>query len=180
MTVPSNLILVGMPACGKSTVGVLVAKVLGLDFVDTDLLLQRKEGARLHEILERAGTAGFLASEDSLLSSLQMSQTVVSTGGSAVYHQRGMSHLKQLGPVVWIDVPYAEIERRLKDMATRGVVLAPCKPYANSTMSAARFMKSGPIGDLSWAGKTSRVRWPNLWAWSPRSRGARPRISPRP
>jgi shikimate kinase len=120
-----------MPACGKSSVGVLAAKVLGLDFADTDLLLQRLEGARLHEILAQAGIEGFLAAEDSLLAGLQFSQTVVSTGGSAVYHQRGMARLKQLGPVVWIDVPFAEVQRRLKDMATRGVVLAPGQSLRN-------------------------------------------------
>jgi shikimate kinase len=114
-----------MPASGKSTVGVLAAKVLGLDFVDTDLLLQKQEGMRLHQILASHGSGGFLALEDRLLAGLAMTQTVISTGGSAVYHQSGMENLKRLGPVVWIDVPYAEIERRLGDMATRGVVLAP-------------------------------------------------------
>ena len=121
----TNLILIGMPASGKSTVGVLAAKVLGLDFADTDLLLQKQEGRRLHEILSRAGAAGFLDLEDRLLGSLMLTESVVSTGGSAVYHRHGMENLKRLGPVVWIDVSYSEIERRLGDIATRGVVLAP-------------------------------------------------------
>lgn len=123
--VRSNVILIGMPACGKSTVGVLAAKVWGLDFVDTDLLLQKQEGRRLHEILSREGSQGFLAAEDRLLSGLEVDRTVVSTGGSAVYHANGMTNLKALGTVVWIDVPYPEIERRLGDIATRGVVLGP-------------------------------------------------------
>ncbi len=120
-----NLVMIGMPASGKSTVGVLAAKVLGFDFVDTDLLLQKQEGLRLHEILAQGGPGAFLAAEDRLLSGLRVEESVVSTGGSAVYHQSGMNHLKRLGAVVWIDVPYGEIERRLGDIATRGVVLAP-------------------------------------------------------
>jgi shikimate kinase len=125
VTPGANLILIGMPASGKSTVGVLAAKALGLDFVDTDLLLQKQEGRRLHQILVQVGPDGFLALEDRLLAALSVAETVVSTGGSAVYHRAGMDQLKRLGPVVWIDVPYPEIERRLGDIATRGVVLAP-------------------------------------------------------
>ncbi len=124
MSVPSNVILIGMPASGKSTVGVLAAKGLGFDFVDTDLLLQRQEGMKLSEILAR-GAKGFLDAEDGLLAALSVTQSVVSTGGSAVYHARGMAQLKSLGTVVWLDVPYDEIERRLGDMVTRGVVLKP-------------------------------------------------------
>lgn len=124
MTTPSNLVLVGMPASGKSTVGVLAAKILGLDFSDTDLLLQRQEGKRLHAILQTMGPEGFLAAENRLLAGLQASRTLISTGGSAIYHPQGMTNLKSLGSVVWLDVPFAELERRLGDMATRGVVLA--------------------------------------------------------
>jgi len=121
----SGLTLIGMPGGGKSTVGVLAAKVLGLDFADTDLLLQRSEGQKLQDILVRLGARGFLAAEDRLLAGLDLRDTVVATGGSAVYHAAGMANLKRLGPVVWLDVPYEEIERRLGDIATRGVVLGP-------------------------------------------------------
>lgn len=121
----TNLVLIGMPASGKSTLGVLAAKVLAFDFVDTDLLLQRHAGKKLHEILDQEGRGGFLAQESALLSSLSVFETVIATGGSAVYHQGGMENLKRLGPVVWIDVPYLEVERRLGDISTRGVVLAP-------------------------------------------------------
>jgi shikimate kinase len=125
MSRTANLVLIGMPSSGKSTVGVLAAKALGLDFVDTDLLLQRQEGLRLHEILARDGTEGFLAAENRLLSGLNFVNAVVSTGGSAVYHRAGMENLKAQGLVVWLDVPFPEIERRLSDIQTRGVVLAP-------------------------------------------------------
>jgi len=119
-----SVILIGMPASGKSTVGVLAAKALGLDFVDTDLLLQKQEGLRLHEILQRDGASGFLSAENQLLSGLTVGSAVISTGGSAVYHAEGMKNLKAQGAVVWLDVPFAEIERRLSDVTTRGVVLA--------------------------------------------------------
>lgn len=123
MSPRDNLVLIGMPGSGKSTLGVLVAKALGLDFVDTDLMLQRQAGMRLAEILARHGTDGFLAMEDQLLASLEVEKTVVATGGSAIYHARGMAQMKALGPVVWIDVPFRELRRRLGDLAARGVVL---------------------------------------------------------
>ena len=121
----SNLILIGMPGSGKSTLGVLVAKALGLDFVDTDLMLQRQQGMRLAEILARHGAQGFLTLEDRLLATLRLEKTVVATGGSAIYHETGMANLQAQGTVVWIDVPFPELRRRLGDLAARGVVLAP-------------------------------------------------------
>ncbi len=124
MSPSANLVLIGMPGCGKSTVGVLVAKALGLDFADTDLLLQKQEGLRLHEILARLGSQGFFSAENRLLTSLDLGATVISTGGSAVHHDRGMENLKRAGAVFWIDVPFDELERRLGDIHTRGVVLA--------------------------------------------------------
>lgn len=122
---PRNLVLVGMPGSGKSTIGVLVAKGLGWDFVDTDLLLQRKHDATLAVLLERHGNAGFLALENQLLSELDFDRTVVATGGSACYHDAGMSHLGTIGTVAWIDVPLKELERRLGNLVARGVVLGP-------------------------------------------------------
>jgi shikimate kinase len=127
--VTRNLVLIGMPGCGKSTAGVLLAKVLGLDFVDTDLLLQKQEGALLHQILAR-GAGAFLEAEDRLLSRFEGEGCVVSTGGSAVYHQRGMTNLKRRGTVLWLDVPLDELSRRLGDMEARGVVLAPGQTLA--------------------------------------------------
>lgn len=125
MTLRSNVVLIGMPGSGKSTLGVLVAKALGLDFVDTDLLLQKQEGLRLADILAREGSSGFLDLENRLLAGLEVEKTVVATGGSAIYHEPGMVHMKSLGPVVWIDVPFKELRRRLGDLVARGVVLAP-------------------------------------------------------
>jgi len=121
----TGLILIGMPGSGKSTIGVLAAKALGLDFVDTDVLLQKREGLRLADILERDGPDGFLDAEDRMLTELDAAGTVVATGGSAVYSERGMERLKSAGLVVWLDVDFAELSRRLGDLRVRGVVLAP-------------------------------------------------------
>jgi shikimate kinase len=120
-----GLVLIGMPGSGKSTVGVLAAKALGLDFVDTDVLLQKQEGLRLADILERDGPDGFLDAEGRLLVGLDALGTVIATGGSAVYHDTGMERLKQGAVVVWLDVEFAELRRRLGDLRARGVVLAP-------------------------------------------------------
>ena len=120
-----------MPASGKSTVGVLIAKALGLDFVDTDLLLQKHKAMLLHEIISREGPEGFLKAEGSLLAALAVEDAVISTGGSAVYHEIGMTNLKQGGRVVWLDVPFEEIVRRLGDIHSRGVVLGPGQGFRN-------------------------------------------------
>lgn len=120
-----GLVLIGMPGSGKSTIGVLAAKTLGLDFVDTDVLLQKQEGLRLADILERDGPDGFLDAEGRMLAGLDAAGTVVATGGSAVYHDPGMERLKTDAVVVWLDVTFAELRRRLGDLRARGVVLAP-------------------------------------------------------
>ena len=95
-----NLILIGMPASGKSTVGVILAKVLGYDFFDTDLLIQRREGMRLSRIIEEKGIDGFLAVENEVNASVHASRTVIATGGSAVYGREAMRHLREIGAVI--------------------------------------------------------------------------------
>ena len=118
-----NLILIGMPASGKSTAGVILAKLLGDDFIDTDLLIQRREGQRLCEIIEARGIDGFLAAEEAACLSLEAHQSVIATGGSAVYSPAAMAHLKSLGCVMWLDVDYDALIERLHDIQGRGVVL---------------------------------------------------------
>ena len=119
----TNIILIGMPGCGKSTVGVILAKVLGYAFVDTDLLIQQREGARLEEIIRRAGNDGFLEIEADVCSSLDVRRTVIATGGSAVYSPRAMQHLKETGTVLYLKVSLDELSSRLNDLKERGVVL---------------------------------------------------------
>ncbi|MGN0777166.1 MAG: shikimate kinase [Candidatus Ventricola sp.] len=118
-----NIVLIGMPGCGKSTVGVLLAKALGMAFVDTDVVFQAKEGRKLQQIIEEIGIDAFLAREEEAILSLCCDKTVIATGGSVVYGQRAMKHLHERGVVVYIRLPYQEIERRLSNLATRGVTL---------------------------------------------------------
>jgi shikimate kinase len=96
----SNLILIGMPASGKSTVGVILAKVIGFDFIDSDLLIQRREGMRLSEIIEKKGVDGFIEVENEVNASIEAEQSVIATGGSAVYGKEAMDHLREIGAVI--------------------------------------------------------------------------------
>ena len=118
-----NIVLIGMPGCGKSTVGVLLAKALGMAFVDTDVVFQAKEGRKLQRIIEEIGIDAFLAREEEAILSLSCNKTVIATGGSVVYGRRAMKRLHENGVVVYIRLPYQEIERRLSNLATRGVTL---------------------------------------------------------
>lgn len=120
-----NVSLIGMPGAGKSTVGVLLAKRLGYGFLDTDLLLQRQEGALLQTVLDRLGTERFLDVEAEVIAALDCRSTVIAPGGSAVLRDLGARRLKELGPVVFLDLPCEVVERRLGNLATRGVTLAP-------------------------------------------------------
>lgn len=118
-----NIILIGMPGSGKSTVGVVLAKVLGYGFLDSDLIIQAQEGKRLFEIMEEVGNDGFLLVEERVNSQLCAERCVIATGGSAVYGAKAMEHLKSIGTVVYLELPYRELERRLGNLKHRGVVL---------------------------------------------------------
>ena len=118
----SNIILIGMPASGKSTVGVLLAKNLGYRFLDCDLLIQEREGKLLHEIIEERGTVGFLEIENRICAAIDADRTVISTGGSAIYGVEAMAHLKTLGKVLYLKIDYDTLVKRLGDYSHRGVV----------------------------------------------------------
>ncbi len=118
-----NIVLIGMPGSGKSTSGVLLAKSLGLSFLDTDLLIQQQEGMLLQEIADSAGFAGFVDIEEKVISNLQASGCVISTGGSVVYGEKSMVHLKETGTVIFLDVSFPEIMRRIQNISTRGIAL---------------------------------------------------------
>lgn len=111
-----NVILIGMPSCGKSTVGVILAKVMGLDFLDTDLLIQRQTGHRLCELIAARGMDGFVALENETLAALDVHHTVIATGGSAVFGKEAMARLHRLGKVVYLRLPLDEIEHLLIDI----------------------------------------------------------------
>ena len=118
-----NVVLIGMPGCGKSTVGVLLAKAIGLDFVDTDVVFQAKEGRKLQSIIDEIGVDGFLELEEKTIQSFSWNNCVIATGGSVVYGENAMKHLRENGIVVYIRLPFEEIEKRLSNLATRGVTL---------------------------------------------------------
>lgn len=121
--VMNNMILIGMPGAGKSTVGVVLAKHLGYGFLDSDLHIQEKEGKLLYEIMEQRGIEGFLRLEDETNASIEADRTVIATGGSAVYGKRAMEHFASIGTVIYLSLPYEELEERLGDLNKRGVAL---------------------------------------------------------
>lgn len=118
-----NLVLIGMPGAGKSTLGVILAKTLGMHFVDTDILIQEKEGKLLQDIIDNMGNEYFKEVEERVLLELDAENTVVSTGGSAIYYPVAMEHFKKNGVTVYLDVEFGELERRLDNISTRGITL---------------------------------------------------------
>lgn len=118
-----NIVLIGMPASGKSTAGVILAKVLGKKFIDTDLVIQERENALLADIIKDKGVAGFMKAEEEAILSVDVKNTVIATGGSAVYGEKAMEHLKENGTVVYLKVEKDELFKRLTDIKERGVVL---------------------------------------------------------
>ena len=119
----TNLVLIGMPASGKSTVGVILAKVIGYDFIDTDILIQRAEKKRLPEIIKAVGVDGFLEVEERVCSSVEADRCVIATGGSVVYSEKAMRHLKKIGHVMYLKTDYETIRKRLGNIKQRGVAL---------------------------------------------------------
>lgn len=118
-----NIVLIGMPGAGKSTIGVLLAKTLGMSFIDTDLVIQEREGKLLQDIISLHGIRKFLDIEENAILSLNCKASVVATGGSVVYSEKAMRHLKQNATVVYLKVEYEEIERRITNILTRGIAM---------------------------------------------------------
>jgi len=118
-----NIVLVGMSGAGKSTLGVLLAKALGMDYVDTDIVIQQYEGRLLQEIIDHDGIEKFMEVEENIVSELQLENCIISTGGSVIYSEKAMHALKQNGLIIYLHVPYEEIQRRLTNITTRGIVI---------------------------------------------------------
>jgi len=127
----SNIVLVGMPGSGKSTVGVILAKLLSYDFIDTDVLIQSSQRRALQDIVDRDGHLALRKIEEDTLLSLDLQHHVIATGGSAVYSAAAMAHLAAIGTVVFLDVDLATLEGRVDNLATRGLVRRPGQSLAD-------------------------------------------------
>lgn len=125
-----NIVLIGMAGAGKSTVGVLLAKALSRVFIDTDLIIQAAEGRRLQDILDNDGVDAFRAREEKHVLSLNAQGAVIATGGSVVYSMRAMAHLKANGTAVYLYLPVDDLERRISNLDSRGIVMAPGQSFA--------------------------------------------------
>lgn len=126
-----NIVLIGMPGSGKSTVGVILAKTLGMDFVDADILICRRENTTLQEILDSRGLDAFLQVEEDTILEMDCRSTVIATGGSVPLREKSMEHLAKRGTFVYIDVPLPELEKRIRNITTRGIAFAPGQTLAD-------------------------------------------------
>ena len=119
----TNVILIGMPGSGKSTCGVVAAKLMLKNFFDTDLLIQNIEGASLQDIIDNKGNDYFQEAEEKAILSLDIQGTVIATGGSVVYSQKAMEHLKSLGKIIFLNIDYEHMLSRISNLSTRGVLI---------------------------------------------------------
>lgn len=139
-TPPDNVILIGMPGAGKSTLGVVFAKVANLAFIDTDLLIQQRFGKTLQALIEERGVEGFLACEQQVLCDVQAHRSVISTGGSAIYSDKAMEHLATLGTIVYLEASLKQIERRVEGLPERGVVM-----HGDNTTLSGLYAERAPL-----------------------------------
>lgn len=118
-----NIILIGMPGSGKSTIGVVLAKILNYDFVDVDLVIQQRCDKTLQRLIDALGPDGFISVENEVLLDMDFQHTIISTGGSAVYSHDAITHLAEIGRIVYLEVGLPELKERLSDFSERGVVM---------------------------------------------------------
>lgn len=157
-----NIILIGMPACGKSVTGVILAKSLKMNFIDADLLIQERAGKSLQDIINADGIETFKSIEEEVLNAINVKNTVIATGGSAVYYDSAMRNLKENGVVVYIEASLATIKKRLKNIRTRGVAMEKgqtidslyemrvplYEKYADCTVRSHRYRAENTVEDI--------------------------------
>lgn len=119
----NNIVLIGMPGAGKSTVGVLLAKAMKMPFIDTDLLIQKQENCYLQELIDTHGIEGFIKIEEKVILGLDTQNSVIATGGSVVYSKAAVEHLKTIGIIVFLNTKMYQLERRLKNAQSRGIAM---------------------------------------------------------
>lgn len=120
-----NIILIGMPGAGKSTIGVVLAKKIGYSFIDSDLLIQEREKMLLYEIIEQKGLETFKQIENEVNAAIQTERSIIATGGSVIYGKKAMAHFQAIGSIIYLKLDYQEIENRVGNLEQRGVVLPP-------------------------------------------------------
>lgn len=123
MAEKDNIVLIGMPGAGKSTLGIVLAKIMNYDFMDADLVIQNQCDKTLQKLIDACGPEGFIEVENQILSDIKASRAVIATGGSAVYSDEAMRHLSEIGTVVYLQISYEQLVSRLSDLQERGVVL---------------------------------------------------------
>lgn len=123
MAEKDNIVLIGMPGAGKSTLGIVLAKILNYDFIDADLVIQNQCDRTLQKLIDACGPEGFIQVENEILRELEASKSIIATGGSAVYSDEAMKHLAEIGTVVYLQISFDELVSRLHDLQERGVVL---------------------------------------------------------
>ena len=161
-----NVILIGMPGAGKSTVGVVLAKRLGYTFLDSDLVIQQKYGKLLHELIREHGVEGFWKIENDVNAGLTCDKTVIATGGSAIYGAEAMEHLRSIGTVVYLRLTLSQIEERLGDLTERGVTLREGQDLKALYEERVRVLRKVPFF-YSWQPLSGALHlWHRVWAWT--------------
>lgn len=143
----SNLVLIGMPGVGKSTIGVVLAKHLGLNFIDTDLLIQSETGCRLQQIIDTQGLSQFLEIEEKVILDLKAKRSVIATGGSVIYSPFAMDALRREGHLIYLKISLPQLQQRLDDMGQRGVVIEQNQSFADLFQSRTRLYEQ--YGELT-------------------------------